>query len=205
MLVWEMVFSETCNFDKFCYVGGGAPLNKESWPCNKRGEALIHLATISSFALKRFCGISIDEQVVVSIFSSYLKSDYFLDEITYSGSEQELEEIRSGSTKVVVCGRIEEENNFSEFYIPKRYFNCVEQIIENDCIPMFSFLAESCPNFTQNEIMKFDGMRFISQFYSGDFPKPFRGVLGMVDAVGYAFLDISGSNSNGGLFFVQTG
>ncbi|HEK2983455.1 TPA: DUF1963 domain-containing protein, partial [Proteus mirabilis] len=138
----------------------------------------------------------------LSIFSTYDSNDYFLDEITYFGDENELGLIKSGFTFVSysLTGSLSKTN---EDFIPETKVDLLNTKINSEDYPMISFFSKDIPNGLTgvDEILK--NYHFVCQVYSADFPPPFKDVLGLSDAIGYLFIKNEGNNIEG-LFFVQT-
>jgi uncharacterized protein YwqG len=84
-------------------IGGKALLpDTITWPHNPKLEPLTLVASLPSHFINKESGYSLPANTFVSIFTTYNKSDYFLDVITYAGTEQELANIRAGYTRVLL-------------------------------------------------------------------------------------------------------
>jgi len=143
---------------------------------------------------------SLQVYIYISVFSYYSKSEYFLDCITYHGSLEELDWIRKGYTRVVI------HRPGSEMFGP--------HVIPTITVDSGSETANSYggskiggePILLQNEPLALGNEKFAMQLYGGDFPFPYRGVLGLTDAVGYLYIDPMRWESmpgDAGTFFVQ--
>ena len=101
ILVKEIILSDDPK-DSGIIIGSGS-VNLKAWPMNPDGEALVLIATIECASLKKTHNYrSIPQKGMLYIFSTYSSSDYFLDNITYSGDTSELESISSGYTLVAM-------------------------------------------------------------------------------------------------------
>ncbi|SEI47138.1 DUF1963 domain-containing protein [Pseudomonas sp. NFR16] len=184
-------------------VFGGNAAQVHQWPLNPDGEPLILIATVDCAALRREIALdSIPAGGVLSIFSTYSKEDYFLDNITYSGDLSELEALQAGYTSVVFDMGTSTTGSPVKS-IPSDSKELRTREISEDEFPVFSMCSQNTPKgLLIPESLK-NNYEFIMQIYSSDFAEPFQDVFYLTDAVGYLFLNRDGSGD--GLFFVQTG
>lgn len=83
-------------------IGGPALIGEiVSWPVNARGNPLILVASLPNSFISNATGLRLAPDLYTSVFSYYSEVDYFLDEITYHGTREELECLRRGGTKVL--------------------------------------------------------------------------------------------------------
>ena len=126
----------------------------------------------------------------IYVFSYYLEDEYFLDSITYNGSEEEYLSIKSGYTKII----IEDEG-----YIDISKDNLYEILLDDqgDQGSWFGGSAE----FLQNENHHFsEDYLFLAQINGLDLPSKLDDLFYLNDAVGYIYLK---RYLTDGLFFVQ--
>ena len=72
-------------------IGGGALIqNTAGWPTTPNGEPLTLIMSLPTWFLNEHAGFSLPAGHFVSVFSCYAKDEYFLDCITYHGSQEEL-------------------------------------------------------------------------------------------------------------------
>ncbi|AHG43354.1 hypothetical protein N018_25225 [Pseudomonas syringae CC1557] len=160
------------------------------------------IATIECANLKKYSGFnSIPEEGVLYVFSTYSRSDYFLDNVTYSGDTSELELILSGYT-LVIMGNSDSEIVSPTESVPKVHTDFKEREVGNDEYPVFSMLTNTPPNGVALPPELQEEYEFVMQLYSSDFPEPFKDIFYLTDAVGCLLLKKDGSGS--GLFFVHT-
>lgn len=127
----------------------------------------------------------------VYIFSYYLDDEYFLDSITYNGTEEEYKSIKSGYTKII----IEDKD-----YIDVNSDNLYEILLNNNSFEASWFGGE--PEFLQNENNHcLDDYLFLAQINGLDLPNELNDIFYLSDAVGYIYLK---QDLTDGLFFVQT-
>ncbi|MHC8319080.1 DUF1963 domain-containing protein [Pseudomonas sp. LB3P31] len=182
---------------------GGQAAEVVAWPLNPDGDPLTLVASINCSKIKGYTKkSSMPTEGVLYIFSTYSKSDYFLENITYSGDPSELESILSGYTLVVLGnGGVFQASPVDS--IPEMATELIDKQIEDKDFPVFSMISDLAPNgmiVPEGLILDYD---FTCQLYSADFSEPFKDIFYLSDAVGYLFLKKDGSGE--GLFFVQTG
>lgn len=183
--------------------GGGAFIDGK-WPQNPLGENLTLLFTIDSDKLSNFVsGINLPRAKYLSVFSTYNESRYFLDDIVYSGDDAELDNLKSGFTRVTLTD-ISELCENSNNLVPQ-YLDLEKIRLKNSDYPTFSFLSNKMPRglaACEKIMLEYD---FIGQLYSSDIPVHDGGALFLSDAIGYLFLKKKIDDfNNAGLFFVQT-
>ena len=160
--------------------------------------------SLPSTFLNQHAGFSLPDDRIVSVFSYYSLDEYFLDCITYHGSQEELEWLRKGFTKVVLHEPGSEV--FQSVTIPAMKID-VETI---DLGAMESFGGSSIggePCLLQAEALALEDQKFALQVYGSNFPHPHQGIFGLSDAVGYVFIDpapaVGNTAKEVGTFFVQ--
>ena len=126
----------------------------------------------------------------IYIFSYYLDNEYFLDSITYNGTDEEYRSIKSGYTKII----IEDKD-----YIDVNSDNMYEILLNNNSVEASWFGGE--PEFLQNENNHcLDDYLFLAQINGLDLPNKLNDIFYLSDAVGYIYLK---KDLTDGLFFVQ--
>ncbi|WP_095093789.1 DUF1963 domain-containing protein [Pseudomonas sp. Irchel 3A5] len=200
VMVQEIVFSD--DLKSAGIVIGGDSVRLNTWPMNPDGEALVLIATIDCAALRRVHDYnSIPQEGMLYVFSTYSSSDYFLDNVTYSGDASEFESISSGYTLVVV------ESSDSEIIspgdrVPKTNTAFCDKEVQDDEFPVFSMLTNTPPNGIALPSEVLEEYEFVMQLYSSDFPDPYKDIFYLTDAVGCLLLKRDGSGT--GFFFVHT-
>ncbi|WP_077049319.1 DUF1963 domain-containing protein [Pseudomonas sp. KK4] len=182
---------------------GGQAAEIVAWPVNPDGDPLTLIASINCSKIKRHLkNNSMPNEGVLYIFSTYSKSDYFLENITYSGDSSELESILSGYTKVMHSdGGVFQISPVES--VPEVPTELKDRQVGEEDFPVFSLISASIPHGVIVPDALIEEYDFICQLYSSDFSEPFKDVFYLTDAVGYLFLKKNGSGE--GLFFVQTG
>ena len=179
-------------------IGGKSFLPQNTdWPVNPDGEHLCLIASIPLNFIEEQSSSAPSSNLFISVFSTYNKEEYFLDLITYHGDEDELENIKSGFTKVIIHEKGDPRSE-SEIVIPSREIEVLNQILEHEHTYTGSKIFGS-PGLLQNEILKTGKSDFILQLYGGDFPDEFQDIFYLSDAVGYLFMGENGES----IFFVQ--
>ncbi|WMV71634.1 DUF1963 domain-containing protein [Xenorhabdus griffiniae] len=141
----RIVVEETSNNDSGFILGGKRGYVSQ-WPVNPDGEKLLHLFSIDCEKLSP----KIPERMLptsgyLSVFSTYSDVDYFLDNITYFGDEQELNLIKSGFTFVPYSLTKDTLENNDKF-IPERSVSLLDMEMEDDEYPMISLFSKKTPN-----------------------------------------------------------
>ncbi len=181
---------------------GGVGAKVVEWPLNPEGEPLVLVAAINCSELKVATKLdSIPKDGVLYIFSTYSKSEYFLESISYSGDASELKNILDGYTRVVFGGGVDMKISPGES-IPEVNTVLRDREISSDEFPVFSLISKTPPNGFNIPKEIGQDYDFSLQLYSSDFPDPFKDIFYLTDAVGYLLLKKDGSGE--GLFFVQT-
>lgn len=200
ILVKEIILSD--DFKSSSIVIGGGSVKLNTWPMNPNGEALVLIATIECASLRKTHNSrSIPQEGILYIFSTYSSSDYFLDNVTYSGNASELESISSGYT-LVIMKNSDSEITSPEHIIPKTNTTFKDKEVQEGDYPVFSMLTNTPPNGVKLPSDLLEEYEFVMQLYSSDFPDPFKDIFYLTDAVGCLLLKIDGSGD--GLFFVHT-
>ena len=182
-------------------IGGKSLLPSDrSWPTNPDGKKLTLILSLPTDSLNSIFRFGYPNDMVVSVFTTYNKEEYFLDDISYQGDVDELDRIKDGFTKVVIHS-IGLPRNESEYIVP-----AMEIVVgEKFDVPDFycGSLFAGNPTFLQKGSPIIDNYRFCLQIYGGDFPTSFEDIFCLSDAVGYLFLSKKYVGNDTGLFFVQ--
>lgn len=200
VIVKEIVLGGT---DKISgVVLGGNSVKMTAWPTNPDGEPLVLVATIECAKLKDLTNFnSVPNDGVIYIFSTYSRSDYFLENVTYSGHSSELDLILSGYT-LVAMSESESHVTSSNEAIPSVNVILENKEVDDDEYPVFSMVTNIIPNGISLLQDIQEEYEFVMQLYSADFPEPFKDIFYLTDAVG-CFL-LKKDRSGKGLFFVYT-
>jgi hypothetical protein len=187
--------------DKASHFGGGAFLeNGDLWPKNPAGLDLTHIISISSNDLNALSEAKIPEGYFLSVFSTFIKDEYFLDCITYSGDVSELEDIRKGFTKVMVHKPGNEEIKKGAFF-KRSFIDYKNAESEKDGYQCSKIGGK--PDFLQNEIDGIDKMTFVAQISPMDLGEDYKNIFYIKGAIGYVFLSEDIESHIQGLFFAQ--
>jgi hypothetical protein len=182
-------------------IGGPAMLGGiQAWPVSPEGENLSLLMSLPATFINQYTVAHLLDDMMVSVFSYYSKEEYFLDMITYHGSE-DLDIVRK-YTKVLIHRQGQAVCN--GFEIPQRLI-VVEEQAGDEQNYSGSKIGEK-PVFLQSEKLHFEDYHFTLQVYGGDFPVPFQDIFYLSDSVGYLFLPIAAQHETDpqiGLFFTQ--
>lgn len=182
-------------------IGGAALIGGNiAWPKHPNGEPLSLIASIPNEFIINATGIDLVPGLYTSIFSYYSDSEYFLDEITYHGSPEELDCIRKGSTKVIQhpIGAADSQGTAIP---PHRVELGSPTLDDKDCGSRIG----GSPCLLQNEELNLQDMRFTLQLRSSDFPSKYSDIFGVPGAMGYLYLCPSEAKAGeSGLFFSQT-
>lgn len=186
-------------------IGGGALIGgTAAWPATPEGVPLTLIASIPAAFINGNAAFALPANRFVSVFSFYDPDEWLLDYITYHGTAEELETIREGYTKVLLHEKGSEQ--FEGTTIPARAIELDTDNIDDNALFQSSKIGGE-PGLLQAEPLGLGNQRFAMQFYGGHFPKPFNGVFGLTDAVGYLFMstDLADSSDalDAGTFFVQ--
>ncbi|WP_455914954.1 DUF1963 domain-containing protein [Pseudomonas syringae] len=181
---------------------GGDRASVDNWPSNSDGEPLLLVATIECALLKKTTAVNaLPSTGFLSIFSTYSTSEYFLENITYSGDPSELESIKAGYTAVVFSeGGAQQPSPVSS--VPVTATRLENRKLSDDEFPVFSLCSSTPPNGLETPAGIANEYEFVLQLYSADFPDPFKDIFYLTDAIGCLFLTKNGSGE--GLFFIQT-
>jgi hypothetical protein len=203
---WKTRIRRPCTNNQQPRIGGGALIGGTGleWPTTPQGIPLTLLMSIPAGFITEHSGLLLPIDRLISVFSFYSKGDYFLDYISYHGDPAELEMLKKGYTQVVSHPVGEELRQGSE--IPAMLIEIDQSRIDHIDSYQGSKIGGGA-GFLQNESLILAHHRFVLQVYGGDFPRPYRDVLYLSDAVGYLFIDerLSSSSicSSTGMFFVQ--
>ncbi|SDI64348.1 protein of unknown function [Pseudomonas flavescens] len=181
---------------------GGASAKLTDWPVNPDGAPLVLVATLECAPLRQFLEYNaIPRAGVMYVFSTYSRSGYFLDNLTYSGDPAELDAIVSGYTLVTLANADSDIVSPSE-PVPARRVTFKDTEVEAGTYPVFSMLTDTPPHGIALPLALQKEYDFVMQLYSSDFPDPFTDLFYLTDAVGCLLLKKDGSGD--GLFFVHT-
>ncbi|MCP1185156.1 DUF1963 domain-containing protein [Paenibacillus sp. 1781tsa1] len=195
------------NLDSGIWIGGEIAYVAD-WPLNPEGQPLMHLFSIHCNTLSQQVHIpSLPQDKYISVFSTYSASEYFLDQVTYAGDELEWNEnILAGYTYVSVSTHpLTSVCPVSP--IPLSGVRLIEMELDDQEFPAFSFFSPTLPNGIKGIEHLVEEYQLVCQVYSGDFPDPYRDILGLSDANGYLFLRKGLASAHApfdGIFFVQT-
>jgi hypothetical protein len=189
-----------CNLPR---IGGGALIGGViDWPAVPEGLPLTLVMSLPTTFLNESAGFELPDGHFISVFSYYPQGEYFLDMITYHGTQEELDWLRKGYTRVILH---REGNEVSgPVSIPAMAIEIGDTALDVNVAYQGSKIGGE-PGLLQDEPLALGEARFALQIYGGNFPKPDRGIFGLSDAVGYLFIDQEPTaNAKGaGTFFVQ--
>lgn len=176
-----------------CRIGGCALIGGiTEWPTHPNSQEPLTL--VASLEASTLFNSPVTFKYV-SIFSYYSSENYFLDEICYHGSPEELKDILDGTSRVMLHA---EGLPISEGHaIPEMEMH----IEDNDSGLFHGSGVGDAPCLLQHEPLDLAEFEFKLQLYSSDFPKPFNDIFGISDAIGYLYIN---KKAGTGLFFVQT-
>ena len=193
-----------CTDNKAPRVGGGALIgNIVDWPIAPDGVPLTLVMSASASFLNEYAGLGLPQDLFVSVFSYYSKTEYFLDSISYHGSEEELDWLRKGYTRVIIHAPGGEV--FGPCVIPAVVIEIGDEELD-PAIPFGGSKIGGEPTLLQAEALALADEQFTLQLYGGNFPRPYQGIFGLSDAIGYLYIGHSRWKSkpaDGGTFFVQ--
>lgn len=199
--VKEMVFTEYEAEGKPAIVIGGDTAFLDNWPSNPKGEKLLLLMTIffrkNNIFSEKKC---FPTDGVFHVFSTYSRTEYFLENIVYENNSVESVKFTSGYTKVV-AGDLSKITKSTEECIPRRLCEVLQAEVLEGSFPTFSFFSDSFPEALK-EFPEKDEFEFVCQLCSADFPSPFEDVLYLTDGIGYVLYRPNASGSEVGEFFV---
>jgi len=174
------------------------------WPAAPDGKALTLLISVPTTFLNDNVGFKLPVGMFVSVFSYYDAQEYFLDYVTYHGYSQELALLREGYTRVIL-----HQSGFEVAGVPSVPAMAMQAEGEvADDEPYTGSKLGGKAGLLQAEPLGLNDECFALQIYGARFPHPFRGVLGLSDAVGYLFIRPKAGpgdlGKDAGTFFVQT-
>jgi len=201
----EIHFTKTPVTAEMARIGGGALIGGVAdWPAAPDGTSLTLVASLPAAFINAHAGMDLPGEKFVSVFSYYDPEEYILDCITYHGSAEELAWLRQGYTRVILHDRGAEQ--FGGVTIPAQAIELDAADIVEPVLFQGSKIG-GAPGLLQAQPLALDGQAFVLQFYGGCFPKPFIGIFGLSDAVGYLFMSTASPGHAGpvdaGTFFVQ--
>ncbi|GAB7532362.1 DUF1963 domain-containing protein [Pseudomonas sp. 3A(2025)] len=200
-----MSFSTTASAVASGITLGGNAARVEHWPHNPDGEPLMLVATIDcSQALERTQATSLPAEGALYVFSTYSATDYFLDSITSDAAVMQQPTRPSGYTAVLPDG--DHTLKYSPVQgIEQRAAVLGERSLEKDSIAACSLICTASPHWAAVEPHIGADYEFFCQFYSSDFPEPFKDLFYLTDAVAHLYLRKAHSQAQAaGLFFVHT-
>lgn len=185
-------------------LGGGAYIgNLITWPRTPEGEELTLIASLPTDFLNSYAACTLPSDFIISVFSYFSSTEYFLDYVTYHGFREELEWLRKGYTRVILHKKDAEMRVLT--VIPELEINISQFNSDNESIG--GSKIGGVPDLLQAEPLDLGAQRFALQLYGADFPPPYKGIFGLSDAVGYLFVDTNLSDqtetTDAGTFFVQ--
>lgn len=183
---------------------GGDHAYLDVWPVNPDGEPMLLVMTVFCERLADCTGmLKAGRHPVIHMFSTYSRSEYFLDQIVYDPSDVQSAHVTSGYTRMLV-GDLSKSVNSDVPCIPRRTVTVEPVCLDEDAHPMFSFFAETRPRPIAACQRVAEGYGFLCQLYSSDFPEPFKDVFYLTDAIGYVLLrtDSPADGEDAGAFFV---
>lgn len=194
-------FEEVDNEMNIMRIGGKSFLPDDiQWPVNPNGEKLTLIFNLPTSFLNSNLQFHFPEDMIISVFTTYNKKEYFLDSIVYHGNNEELKNIKEGFTKVILHSAGSPRND-SDFLIPARKIVIGEKV--NGLDDCYGSLIGKEPVFLQQENLELDSYQFCMQIYGDDFPEEFNDIFYLSDSIGYLFLSKEGNVNDAGLFFTQ--
>ncbi|WP_018884576.1 hypothetical protein [Paenibacillus massiliensis] len=187
--------------------GGVSLLPEEiSWPENPDGEKLTLAMHLPARFLNDTFGCTYPEATAISVFTTYNRNTYFLDNIVYHGDPLELNMIKMGFTKVIAHS-IGQPRNESEFTVPARAISLGDRIEDEAEASFTGSKLGGSPGYLQNEGLQVEQFMFCIQLYGGDYPEGYNDIFYLSDSVGYLLLardpHLSNDGGDAGIFFVQ--
>lgn len=203
--VLEMSFSTTASAVASGITLGGSAARVEHWPLNPEGEPLILVATIDCRqTFERTHATSLPAEGVLYVFSTYSATDYFLDSITADATVMHSPTRPSGYTAVLSGG----DHTLKHSPVPgieQRVATLGERSLGPSDIPACSLVCTASPHWVRVDPQITADYEFFCQFYSSDFPEPFKDLFYLTDAVAHLYLRKAHSEAQAaGLFFVHT-
>ncbi|MFM2479651.1 DUF1963 domain-containing protein [Celerinatantimonas sp. MCCC 1A17872] len=188
---------------------GGAPYINTDWPKNPDGEDLYNVINIDSNIINNHIGYDLlPTDTCISIFTTYSEEDYFLDDVTYFGDLDELDNIKSGYTKVIIksLNKYATKDECKGRCINKNFtVSLIPYELKDGDIPAFSFFSSQIPAGVSGLDDLLSEYYFACQLYSGDIPICNGELFGLTDANGYLLIRKELKNDGyDGLFFIQT-
>lgn len=163
-------------------IGGLSCLPEEfSWPENPDGEKLTLAMHLPARFLNETLGCTYPEATAISVFTTYNRNNYFLDNIVYHGDPLELDIIKRGFTKVIVHP-IGQPRNESEFTVPARAITLGDRIEDEVGASFTGSKLGGSPGYLQNESLQLDEFMFCVQLYGGDYPEEYNDIFYLSDA-----------------------
>jgi hypothetical protein len=183
-------------------LGGGALLPADvAWPQNPNGHDLLLVFSLPTSFVNAASGLRFPDDHTISVFTTYSKTDWFLDCVTYHGHPEELEQIKAGFTRVL-CHPTGTPRDDARPTIPARGIRSQVDATDDSETIIGSKLG-GLPGLLQREPLALDGYEFFLQLYSGSVGDPFRDLFGLSDAIGYLYLARDSNPNNPGVFFSQ--
>ena len=187
---------------------GGDGAHIAAWPLDPKGEPLRLVATVDCAAFKLATGApSMPAGGQLQVFSTYSKTDYFLEHIVYDQDYFVLPDGSDPARPAYTLVTFSPSDSAAPVHtspvdsIPAMPMLLQDESIGADDFPVFSLAASKPPNGLVVPAALRDDYAFVLQLYSSDFPEPFKDIFYLTDAVGYLFLKKDASGQ--GVFFVQ--
>lgn len=202
----RLKLTQPCADVKNARIGGKALIGGVvDWPKSPDQQLLTLIMSIPTEFLNTHAGFQLPNCHFISVFSYYSESEYFLDCITYHGTQAELDIIRKGYTKVMFHS--EGSAIDGSIKIPP-----IAMEVDDRASREAGFQESKiggAPDQLQPGSLSLNNQRFALQLYGDLFPDPYKDIFFLSDALGYLFVDdslISQSVSpvtDAGTFFVQ--
>lgn len=209
----EIIFKDVENESIVPRLGGYSFLPEHiDWPLNPNGDKLTLVLCLPTDFLNKTLNLNFPKELVLSVFTTYKKDEYFLDVITFHGDKEELRNIEKGYTSVLLH-EAGDTRNESAFLIPAQAFILgdtlnldLEEADEEDLDDIEIYcgsLVGNKPSLLQIENLGLDDYQFCLQIYGGDFPDGFQDIFSLSDSIGYLFLNKNYNQNEVGVFFTQ--
>lgn len=202
----KLNFKAISNEENIARIGGASFLPSHvSWPINPEGDKLTLLYHLPATFLNQALHTAYNNNIAISVFTTYNPNTYFLDHIIYHGDPLDLLHIKKGYTKVILH-HIGVPRTEADYVIPAQAITVGEAITQED---FTGSKIGGLPSYLQQEHYNFDSSLFALQLYGNDCGEQFNNIFYLSDAVGYLFLDPEGEttleqNVDSGIFFVQS-
>ncbi|MEW6760551.1 MAG: hypothetical protein AB1437_06980 [Pseudomonadota bacterium] len=201
----KLAITNSCSDNRFARVGGEALVGGVvGWPESPDGRPLTLLVSLPTEFLNRNAGFNLPAEHFISVFSYSPEDEYFLDCITYHGSQEELDWLRRGFTRVLFHRQGEPISSAAKLPSMRLEVDGANLALADSSSG--SKIGGS-PSLLQAEPLALNDEKFALQLYAGSFPAGYQGVMGLSDAVGYLFVSSKplrkGEALDAGTFFIQ--